>query len=60
MWFVHLLDLKSYGVTKKWVIITEIANEEDLMCMEDSICLDEMVSLEDHMEEVLVLDVLEC
>jgi hypothetical protein len=30
------------------------------MCMENSICLDEMVPLEDHMEEVLVLDVLEC
>ena len=28
------------------------------MCMQRSMCLDEMVPLEDHMEEVVVLDVL--
>jgi hypothetical protein len=31
----------------------------DLMRMQSSMCLDEMVPLEDHMEEVVVLDVLE-
>ena len=30
------------------------------MCMQSSMCLDEMVPLEDHMEEVVVLDVFEC
>jgi len=25
--FAHMLDLREYGVTKKWVIITEIAKE---------------------------------
>jgi hypothetical protein len=30
------------------------------MHMEERMCFDEMVPLEDHMEEVVVLDVLEC
>jgi len=25
--FAHMLDLQEYGVTKKWVIITEISKE---------------------------------
>ena len=25
----HLLDLEDYGVTKKWVIITEISKEDE-------------------------------
>ncbi len=26
-WITHILDLQEYGVTKKWVIITEISKE---------------------------------
>ena len=26
-WITHMIDLEEYGVTKKWVIITEISKE---------------------------------
>ena len=61
-----MLDLEDYGVTKKWVIITEISKEVEnnaiarLMRMQSSMYLDELVPLEDHQQEVVVLDVLEC
>jgi hypothetical protein len=50
---------------KKWVIITEISKEvenntkQELMRMQGSMYLDEMLPLEDQMPEVVVLDVLE-
>ena len=32
---------------------------QDLMCMQISMCLDEMVPMEDHMEDLVVVDVFE-
>ncbi len=48
------------------MIITEISKEVEnnaiarLMRMQSSMYLDELVPLEDHQQEVVVLDVLEC
>ena len=47
--FAHMLDLQEYGVTKKWVIITEISKEvennniEDLMRILSIMCLEVLV-----------------
>jgi hypothetical protein len=50
----------------KWVIITEISKEVEnntigrLNAYQKNMCVDEMVPLEDHLQEVVVQDVLEC
>ena len=73
----HMIDFQEYGVTKKWVIITEISKEVENNSIarinvytrqyvprsvrggESPKHVLEMVALEDHIEEVVVLDVLD-
>ncbi len=62
--YQHMLDLQQYGDCHQemgdYYRDFEGGREQHLMRMRSSMCLEEMIlPLEDHAEEVVVLDVLE-